>query len=71
VSYERIEELADFTPVREAIREAMGTPSPRLAQALTLRIGLEDLLGAPMARALHRATTKIRGPGLPNWSMFP
>lgn len=41
VSYERIEELADFTPVREAIREAMGHLSPRLAEALTLRIGLE------------------------------
>jgi RNA polymerase sigma-70 factor (ECF subfamily) len=40
-SYERIEELADFTPVREAIREAMQTLSPRLAEALTLRIGLE------------------------------
>lgn len=41
VSYERIEELADFTPVREAIREAMGSLSSGLADALTLRIGLE------------------------------
>jgi RNA polymerase sigma factor (sigma-70 family) len=41
VSYERIEELADFAPVREAIREAMGSLSPKLAEALTLRIGLE------------------------------
>jgi RNA polymerase sigma-70 factor (ECF subfamily) len=41
VSYERIEELADFAPLREVIREAMGSLSPRLAEALTLRIGLE------------------------------
>jgi RNA polymerase sigma factor (sigma-70 family) len=41
VSYERIEELADFSPIREAIREAMGFLSPKLAEAVTLRIGLE------------------------------
>jgi RNA polymerase sigma factor (sigma-70 family) len=41
VSYERIEELADFGPIREAIREAMSSLSPKLAEAVTLRIGLE------------------------------
>jgi RNA polymerase sigma factor (sigma-70 family) len=41
ISYERIEELADFAPIRTAIREAFDSLSPRVAEAVTLRIGLE------------------------------
>jgi RNA polymerase sigma factor (sigma-70 family) len=41
ISYERIEELADFAPIRTAIREALDSLSPRVADAVTLRIGLE------------------------------
>ncbi|MBI4259262.1 MAG: RNA polymerase sigma factor [Actinobacteria bacterium] len=40
-SYERIEELADFGPMRDAIREAMASLSPKLARAVTLRVGHE------------------------------
>src|SRR6266545_4988028 len=40
-SFERIEELADFAPVREAIRQALGSVSPKLAQAVLMRIGHE------------------------------
>jgi RNA polymerase sigma-70 factor (ECF subfamily) len=39
LSYERIEELADFEPIRGAIREALASLSPKLAQAVILRIG--------------------------------
>jgi RNA polymerase sigma factor (sigma-70 family) len=52
VSYERIEELADFGPIREAIREAMSSLSPKLAEAVTLRIGLELSYGE-VARRLN------------------
>jgi RNA polymerase sigma factor (sigma-70 family) len=45
VSYDRIEELADFAPIREAIREALGSLPSGLAQAVRLRVGLE--LGYP------------------------
>jgi RNA polymerase sigma factor (sigma-70 family) len=40
-SYQRIEELADFTGMRDAIRAAMTGMPRRNAQALYLRVGLE------------------------------
>jgi len=61
VSYERIEELADFAPIRDAIREAMGSLSPKIAEAVTLRIGLE-LPYHEVARRLNcsPATARVR-----------
>jgi RNA polymerase sigma factor (sigma-70 family) len=38
-SYERIEELADFEPIRAAVREALASLSPKLARAVVLRVG--------------------------------
>jgi RNA polymerase sigma-70 factor (ECF subfamily) len=51
LSYERIETLADLAPLREAVREAMGTLTPKLADAVNLRIGL-DLPYPEVARRL-------------------
>jgi RNA polymerase sigma-70 factor (ECF subfamily) len=70
VSLERIEELADFEATRTAIREALDDLSPKLAEAVKLRVGLElpyaevaERLGcteatarARTARALGRLT---------------
>lgn len=41
LSYERIETLVDFAPMREAIRAAMARMPPNIAQALVLRVGLD------------------------------
>lgn len=41
VSYERVEELADFGPIREELNKALHSLSPRVADALQLRIGLQ------------------------------
>ena len=41
VSLERIEELADFQSTRTAIRAALDDLSPKLAEAVKLRVGLE------------------------------
>lgn len=41
VSLERIEELLDLQPTRDAIQQALGEVSPAIAEALRLRIGLE------------------------------
>jgi RNA polymerase sigma factor (sigma-70 family) len=40
-SLERIEELADFQAARTAIRAALDDLSPKLAEAVKLRVGLE------------------------------
>jgi RNA polymerase sigma factor (sigma-70 family) len=41
ISYERIETLADFGPLREAVRSAVRALSPTLADAVVLRVGME------------------------------
>ena len=41
LSYERIEELADFAPIKEAVQAAMASLSPKLAEAVALRIGMD------------------------------
>lgn len=41
VSLERIEELVDLQPMREAIQQALGELGPATAEALRLRIDLE------------------------------
>lgn len=41
VSLERIEDLVDLQPVRNAMQQALGELSPSIAEALRLRIGLE------------------------------
>jgi RNA polymerase sigma factor (sigma-70 family) len=41
LSLERIEELADFAPLRDAIKDAVASLSPQLANALVLRVGQE------------------------------
>jgi RNA polymerase sigma-70 factor (ECF subfamily) len=51
LSYERIETLADMAPRRLAVREAMGTLSPKLAEAVSLRVGF-DLPYPEVARRL-------------------
>lgn len=50
-SLERIEELVDLQPLAEAVREAMGELSPKLAAAVSLRVG-EGLPYAEVARRL-------------------
>jgi RNA polymerase sigma factor (sigma-70 family) len=51
LSYERIEALADFAPYRDAIRDAMAHLTPKLADAVNLRVGL-DLPYFEVARRL-------------------
>jgi len=51
LSYERIETLVDLAPLREAVREAMSTLTPKLAEAVSLRIGM-DLPYPDVARRL-------------------
>ncbi len=60
-SYERIEELTDFAPIREAVRQAMGSMSLKLALALLLRVGLE-LPYDEVARRLRclESTARVR-----------
>jgi len=50
-SLERIEELADFAPMRAAIRDAMHGLSPKLAAAVQLRVA-QELPYAEVARRL-------------------
>jgi RNA polymerase sigma factor (sigma-70 family) len=50
-SLERIEELVDLQPLAEAVREAMDGLSPKLAAAVSLRVG-EGLPYAEVARRL-------------------
>lgn len=59
VSFERIEELADFAPVREAIRQALDSVSPKLAQAVLLRIG-HELPYPEVARRLRCSESAAR-----------
>ena len=61
VSFERIEELADFEPIRDAVRQAMASLSPKLAQAVALRVGL-DLPYDEVARRLScsEGTARVR-----------
>lgn len=60
-SYERIEALADFAPYREAIRDAMAKLTPKLADAVSLRVGL-DLPYLEVARRLGttEGTARVR-----------
>lgn len=51
LSYERIETLADLVPLRDAVNASMATLSPKLADAVRLRIGL-DLPYRDVARRL-------------------
>ena len=51
LSYERIEELADLADLRAAVREALRSMSPKVAQAVALRVG-EDLPYDEVARRL-------------------
>ncbi len=51
LSYERIEELADLSDLRAAVRDALQTMSPRVAEAVALRIG-DDLPYDEVARRL-------------------
>jgi RNA polymerase sigma-70 factor (ECF subfamily) len=51
-SYERIEALADWAPLKEALREGVASLSPKLAQAVVLRVGL-DLPYAEVAERLR------------------
>jgi RNA polymerase sigma-70 factor (ECF subfamily) len=51
LSYERIEELADLADLRAAVRDALRSMSPRVAEAVALRIG-EDLSYDEVARRL-------------------
>lgn len=41
LSYERIEELADFEPIRQELRAALRSLSPKVAKAVQLRVALE------------------------------
>lgn len=41
VSYERIETLADLAPIREAVRTAVDSLSPAIADAVRLRVGMD------------------------------
>jgi RNA polymerase sigma factor (sigma-70 family) len=50
-SIERIEALVDLEPLRAAVRDAIGSLSPKLATAVALRIG-DDLPYAEVARRL-------------------
>jgi RNA polymerase sigma-70 factor (ECF subfamily) len=61
VSLERIEALADLAPMRDAIREAMAGLSPKVADAVGLRVGL-DLPYAEVARRLGitEGTARVR-----------
>lgn len=61
ISYERIEELVDFEPLREAVREAMSKLSTASADAVALRIG-EDLPYAEVAKRLRctEAAARVR-----------
>lgn len=52
LSLERIEELADFAPLREAINQALAALSPPIAQALILRVG-HELPYTEVAARLH------------------
>jgi RNA polymerase sigma-70 factor (ECF subfamily) len=41
VSYERIETLADLAPIRAAVRTAVESLSPAIADAVRLRVGMD------------------------------
>ena len=51
LSYERIEELVDFEPIKTELRDVIERLSPKAAQAVHLRVGLE-LPYAEVARRL-------------------
>jgi RNA polymerase sigma-70 factor (ECF subfamily) len=51
LSYERIEALVDFEPVRQAVQAALGSLPQTLADAVSLRVGL-DLPYSEVARRL-------------------
>ncbi len=52
VSYERIEELADLSELRAAVREALRSMSPKVRAAVTLRIA-DELPYSEVARRLR------------------
>ncbi len=58
-SYERIEELVDFEPYRERIRVVMSQLSPKLAEAVRLRI-IEGLPYVEVARQLRCSEVAAR-----------
>jgi RNA polymerase sigma factor (sigma-70 family) len=49
-SIQRVEELVDFAPLRLAVREALGSLTPKLADAVVLRVGL----GLPYGEVARR-----------------
>jgi RNA polymerase sigma factor (sigma-70 family) len=51
LSYERIEDLVDFRPLRDAVREAMAELSPAVREAVSLRVG-QELSYGEVARRL-------------------
>ena len=51
-SYERIEELADLADLRAAVRDALRSMSPKVAEAVALRVG-EELPYDEVARRLN------------------
>jgi RNA polymerase sigma factor (sigma-70 family) len=52
LSYERIEELADLAELRAAVRDALRSISPKVAEAVALRVG-EELPYDEVARRLN------------------
>ncbi|MEX2459346.1 MAG: RNA polymerase sigma factor [Actinomycetota bacterium] len=52
VSFERIEELADLADLRAEVRDALRSMSPKVAEAVALRVG-EDLPYDEVARRLN------------------
>jgi RNA polymerase sigma-70 factor (ECF subfamily) len=52
LSYERIEELADLKDLRAAVRDALGSMSPKVAEAVALRVG-DELPYDEVARRLN------------------
>ena len=61
VSLERIEELADMAALRQEIDEALGALTPKLAEAVSLRVALE-LPYAEVARRIGctEGTARVR-----------
>lgn len=58
-SFERIEELVDFEPCQERLREALSRLSPKLAEAVRLRV-IEGLPYAAVARRLQCSEVAAR-----------
>ena len=65
--YERIEDLIDFAPIREALSEALETLSPDQRDAMQLRVidelaypEVADRLGCSEANARQRVSRGLR-----------